>query len=801
MAGAEQLPAAWKQAFPLLKCKSRNTARLDDNLSLLHHNGFTHMLLAYAIRQAKNRIKAQTIPRFWTHYDSAANQNPTPEEERKLVHLLIQSMQQLHSALNDELEYLTYILEQRSDRERFDTLELVACARTELLLLVQTDLINASPHVQAFDNWAAACWRRLFQDAASGARRLEQSQSNPSSTGDGDGESFMDISDEETDVSGGIAQLAVGQLQTLSTLLKGLNWSALTEASLAATLDAQTCAALLQRCVGTFGEPCLTGELRRIEKHVRPWLKLVIGGDDVSGARLEQWTARSCYIVRQSLASLRISELFDIIVDFPDSMSALDDLAECLRHTQQHSELIGALGRAISRRLLQPGATTANIIQVYISMIRALQRLDQSGLILEALSEPVRSYLKARGDTVRQIVTSLTDPESSDWLDPTIDVEKMQAPQPSDLYDDENSSTRWEPAPMQSDAGGTTIGLGAGSAVSTGGFGSSVDVLTILVNIYGSKALFVNEFRTMLADKLLTSTADADTEREVRNLELLKKRFGDSAMQTCEVMLTDVAESRRLSQSISRHFGGEPIGGSAFCMLDVMVTSRLCWPQLPSETFEFPSEIASEMARFEKQFMHLRAPRKLVWRPSLGFVTLDVHFPDQTLQNVTCTPLQATILLKFADRDAWTISELAESLRVDPSTLRRRLGFWLQRGIVQKVAHDGEEDVFEAASSLGAANSLRAAADDEEDASAASSLREEQLAAEMRVYEQYVVGMLTNLESLPLQRIHNMLKMFVPASGNEQGYDRTEQELQRFLNHLVENGKLELSGGQYRVRK
>ena len=35
--------------------------------------------------------------------------------------------------------------------------------------------------------------------------------------------------------------------------------------------------------------------------------------------------------------------------------------------------------------------------------------------------------------------------------------------------------------------------------------------------------------------------------------------------------------------------------------------------------------------------------------------------------------------------------------------------------------------------------------------------------------------------SLPLSRIHNMLRMFVPASGGDRGYDRSEAELQRHL--------------------
>ena len=49
----------------------------------------------------------------------------------------------------------------------------------------------------------------------------------------------------------------------------------------------------------------------------------------------------------------------------------------------------------------------------------------------------------------------------------------------------------------------------------------------------------------------------------------------------------------------------------------------------------------------------------------------------------------------------------------------------------------------------------------------------------LQVYEQYVVGMLTNLESLPLDRIHNMLKMFVQSDDGNGGYDRTEQARSR----------------------
>lgn len=61
----------------------------------------------------------------------------------------------------------------------------------------------------------------------------------------------------------------------------------------------------------------------------------------------------------------------------------------------------------------------------------------------------------------------------------------------------------------------------------------------MLVNVYGSKELFVNEYRTLLADRLLTQYS-CDTEKEIRYLELLKLRFGDSQLHYCEVKIKTI---------------------------------------------------------------------------------------------------------------------------------------------------------------------------------------------------------------------------------------------------------------------
>ena len=125
------------------------------------------------------------------------------------------------------------------------------------------------------------------------------------------------------------------------------------------------------------------------------------------------------------------------------------------------------------------------------------------------------------------------------------------------------------------------------------------------------------------------------------------------------------------------------------------------------------------------------------------------------------------------------------------------------RGFILEVGRTPEGDInYEAPTHLGAgADKPQMGDEEEEGGGGGGGAAEAQLEAEMRVYEQYVIGMLTNLESLPLGRIHNMLRMFVPAQGTDRGYDRSEAELQRFLNRLVEDGKLEVSAGQFKIRR
>ena len=87
----------------------------------------------------------------------------------------------------------------------------------------------------------------------------------------------------------------------------------------------------------------------------------------------------------------------------------------------------------------------------------------------------------------------------------------------------------------------------------------------MLVNIYGSKELFVNEYRTLLADRILTHF-NYGIERELRYLELLKLRFGETQLHYSEVMLKDVADSKRINSRIAEE--NEQLGVHEVWLMD-----------------------------------------------------------------------------------------------------------------------------------------------------------------------------------------------------------------------------------------
>lgn len=384
--------------------------------------------------------------------------------------------------------------------------------------------------------------------------------------------------------------------------------------------------------------------------------------------------------------------------------------------------------------------------------------------------------------------------------------------------EDESPTMDWQPAPSLYQQRLTGVSFRNNN-------NKSADLLAMLVSIYGTKDLFVDEYRVIVADKLLANT-DFDTDKEVHNLELLKLRFGEMSMRQCEIMIKDIDDSKRIVSNIhstlrNKEDSKKKASSNQPSIVDAAIVSHIFWPSLQKDKMKNHPRIQSQLDEFSKEYAKLKNPRRLIWFDQLGTIKLELEvtddndidnqkngLPPQThTKEFTCTPLQATIISHFEDKYQWSASELSTELEIPEETIRKKIGFWVKNRVIKVVFANGvakgndDSILYELISpgDLATTSELGLDAYDDEGEDFAVSLDAAQ-EEEMQVYESYVCGMLSNLGQLPLERIHNMLKMF--ASGSEHKYNKTPQQLSIFLQQLCKDEKLErCPDGMYKVIK
>uniref|UniRef100_A0A2P2KRV8 Anaphase-promoting complex subunit 2 n=1 Tax=Rhizophora mucronata TaxID=61149 RepID=A0A2P2KRV8_RHIMU len=326
------------------------------------------------------------------------------------------------------------------------------------------------------------------------------------------------------------------------------------------------------------------------------------------------------------------------------------------------------------------------------------------------------------------------------------------------------NAARWEPDPVEADP------------LKGSRNGRKVDILGMIVGIIGSKDQLVNEYRIMLAEKLLNKT-DYDIDSEIRTIELLKIHFGESGMQRCEIMLNDLIDSKRTNQNIkatvqpSQTVPESQGSDVSFDILNATIISSNFWPPIQDEALNVPEPVDQLLSDYAKRFHEIKTPRKLVWKKNLGAVKLELQFEDRTVQ-LTVTPVHAAIIMQFQEQTSWTCKKLAAAIGLPVDVLNRRIHFWISKGILSEaLGADPDDHVFTlvegmADGSKNGGNSTNVedllVADEEVETSVASV--EDQIRKEMTVYEKFIMGMLTNFSSMPLDRIHNTLKVIMVSA-------------------------------------
>lgn len=350
---------------------------------------------------------------------------------------------------------------------------------------------------------------------------------------------------------------------------------------------------------------------------------------------------------------------------------------------------------------------------MYINVIRSFKALDPRGVLLDKVASPLRSYLRQRDDTVRIIAASFLADIDADGNVTKESYEvcshlarEIALSEGEDLKVDEKGldwdDMNWMPDPID-----------AGPDYKKS---KSDDIMSFMLTLF-ERGDFIQEVQALLGERLLTvDAAQSDLDKEIRLVELFKTRFGPDGLQSCEVMLRDILESKRINSTLRPwevpgfptakeiHAAIPEEGLSVQGMLDIfrsrvprmekaklqfvkliqdvaiespgnslimpkdesaitaqdprfstLILSSFFWPELREDEFKMPETIRVMQKNYEADFENIKNLRKLHWLSALGHVNVEIELEDRTVNVDAVQTWQASVIYAFQGDDSITV--------------------------------------------------------------------------------------------------------------------------------------------------
>jgi len=213
------------------------------------------------------------------------------------------------------------------------------------------------------------------------------------------------------------------------------------------------------------------------------------------------------------------------------------------------------------------------------------------------------------------------------------------------------------------------------------------DIISTLVNIYGSQEKFIEQYKRMLSERFVTDF-NFQLENEINNLEKLKKRFGETCLHNCDIIIKDVKDSIKLKNTIqarNKEFN-----------LNTLIICKSFWPFKNNETYVYPDFIKNHIDEFVKEYSNIKFSRKLNYYTNLGYVDLTLSFQNGEY-NFKVSQLSALIISMFNElkkEESLTCDEMCEKLHSNSSLVKRKLNFWVSKGVLNEVIVNDEARYF-----------------------------------------------------------------------------------------------------------
>merc|ERR1711871_1254511 len=142
--------------------------------------------------------------------------------------------------------------------------------------------------------------------------------------------------------------------------------------------------------------------------------------------------------------------------------------------------------------------------------------------------------------------------------------------------------------------------------------------------------------------------------------------------------------------------------------MQALVLSRHYWPAAFAKedhpNFRLPAVLEDAIEEYSQAYTQIQAKRSLSWKRELGLVETTVQLADRSIK-VVVTPVHLAVLACFqSDDDAegsgsaasstpppaasrrMGLQEVASRLELPEALVRKRIGFWVSKGVLREVS-------------------------------------------------------------------------------------------------------------------
>ena len=326
-----------------------------------------------------------------------------------------------------------------------------------------------------------------------------------------------------------------------------------------------------------------------------------------------------------------------------------------------------------------------------------MKTIESSGYLLEKISKPIKEYLRNRKDTMQWIVTTILSEDDNNLIE---DMSKAYVRNIQSLDYDYMSSDdepeNWEPIRNIKEINNTNnyninnINNNNNNETKK----NKSDIISTLVNVFGSPEKFMEQYKRMLSERKVTNNKFS-IENEIKNLELLKIKFGENLLNSCDVIIKDIKESKKLNSNELKNN-----------LIDCLIINKNYWPFLSNNKFEinninpdldinntkfknFLNEFKNSIVSFKQKFTQKNFSRNLNFYSNVGYVNLTLSFKNGEF-NFIVTPLSAMIIKMFDEENKkffklFNTDYIASVLQADIEDVKKSINFWVIKGVLNEV--------------------------------------------------------------------------------------------------------------------